>query len=459
MFAGILAFSILSSAVLAQDGPLWSDKTTGVASGSAYEAGKVYSFGIVWVNDTGGAPVISNVTFETNLTTGTTTLENITKADVTMYTTFTNDTSGVWNITFTQEQLGPVGGYVFKWYANDTADVWNSTDQWAYTIAQGTGNVSLYLDGTEGDRSYTRNQDGNITVSVNISYTVKLNVSTNFTSTYNTSGDSPLDHVTTLSYSAGKYNITGFFEGDVNYTSDSQTYWLTITTPPTTTTTTTPPYYPEAPPSPVVSTTPGKAVIYIPAIAAGSKANVTIEKTEGVDFTEITITVRNKVNFVYIKITKLDARPSEITDIPGKVYHYINIVKDEIEDDDISSAEIRFKVEKSWLSDNVVNELNIVLNRYGDGAWSELPTTKLSEDDDYVYYEAETTGLSYFAISERETAATTTTTTGLPATTTTMPPAGRGWYPYFVLAIVVLAVILYLGNRYYKFMGSIPIRS
>jgi len=40
----------------------------------------------------------------------------------------------------------------------------------------------------------------------------------------------------------------------------------------------------------------------------------------------------------------------------------------------------------------------ILLVRYHDTEWQNLTTTYLSEDDTYIYYEAETPGLSTFAV-------------------------------------------------------------
>ena len=327
------------------------------------------------------------------------------------------------------------------------------SDSDIFTVNKATTNVTLFLNGTEGNASYARHTPANITVTVNTSYTAVVNLTTNFTSTYNTFGNSPLENITTLSYSAGGYNITGFFEGDANFTSDSETYWLNITSPPTTTTTTTQPYS-SGPSSPTASATPGKVVVYIPSIAAASKARVTIEETEEVDFTEINIQVINKVNSVYITIRKLDEKPTEIIQVPGEVYHYITIVKENIEDEDISTATMKFKVEKSWITDNNIDSATVTLNRFAAGKWNKLDTTKVNEDDDYIYYEAVTPGFSYFAI-DGEIAGTVTTT--VPATTTTIGPAATTTtapieppelatetYIYIIVGIIIVAVLLVL---------------
>ncbi|MDD4249093.1 MAG: PGF-pre-PGF domain-containing protein, partial [Methanosarcina sp.] len=60
---------------------------------------------------------------------------------------------------------------------------------------------------------------------------------------------------------------------------------------------------------------------------------------------------------------------------------------------------VGFKVEKEWIEDNNVNESLITLQWYNKG-WKPLPTEKVSEDEDYVYFKAKTPGYSSFAITE-----------------------------------------------------------
>ncbi len=80
----------------------------------------------------------------------------------------------------------------------------------------------------------------------------------------------------------------------------------------------------------------------------------------------------------------------------GEVYNYLNIwvgnggyaTKENIE-----NAVICFRVEKSWVEEKNIDESSIVLNRYSEKKWNELPTTLLRNDDRYLYYTAETPGV------------------------------------------------------------------
>ncbi|MEM7825446.1 MAG: NosD domain-containing protein, partial [Candidatus Aenigmatarchaeota archaeon] len=150
-------------------------------------------------------------------------------------------------------------------------------------------------------------------------------------------------------------------------------------------------------PQTTVTTTPGKAIISIPLIAAMSKANVSIQKTEGVDFTQIVISVRNRVTSVQINITKLDAKPEEVPALVN-VYRYIRVDKKNIHDENITEVKLRFRVRKSWINSNNIRVDSITLYRF-TYTWEKLNTLKIGEDSEDIYFEASSPGLSYFAIA------------------------------------------------------------
>jgi hypothetical protein len=71
----------------------------------------------------------------------------------------------------------------------------------------------------------------------------------------------------------------------------------------------------------------------------------------------------------------------------------------------IASAKIKFKVEKSWVVSNNIDENKVFLQRYVNNAWARLTTTMVSSDSSYYYYEADSPGFSTFVITgEKKTA-------------------------------------------------------
>jgi PGF-pre-PGF domain-containing protein len=164
----------------------------------------------------------------------------------------------------------------------------------------------------------------------------------------------------------------------------------------------------------------------VSSIGAGETGTFTYTKSATLGVQEIDMEVKNDVSNVQIKIEE-SSKPADATEVigtEGKVYNYIKITKTNIGDADIDKAMIKFKVKKSWVKDNSIDSNTIALSRYADGKWNKLPTTKLPEDNDYYYYEAESPGLSVFAIiGEKVVSIETTTTqvTTIPTSVTTTP--------------------------------------
>ena len=112
----------------------------------------------------------------------------------------------------------------------------------------------------------------------------------------------------------------------------------------------------------------------------------------------------------------------------------------------LASLKIEFSVEKEFLNSNNLNQDSIKLFRLTD-KWSILPTEKLSEDNNKVYYKATSTGTSYYAIAATE-AQPITTPVAPPATgQVTEPPLIPKKSPSrsFIWIIIVLLVILIIA--------------
>ncbi|AKB17929.1 hypothetical protein MSWHS_1066 [Methanosarcina sp. WWM596] len=101
-------------------------------------------------------------------------------------------------------------------------------------------------------------------------------------------------------------------------------------------------------------------------------------------------------------VETLKEKSTLVTELPsGKVYENTNIwVGNEgtASPDNIENAVVGFKVEKTWIKLNDVDSSSVKLWKFDDGNWVELSTSQTGEDDDYVYYEADTPGFSTFSI-------------------------------------------------------------
>ncbi len=104
-----------------------------------------------------------------------------------------------------------------------------------------------------------------------------------------------------------------------------------------------------------------------------------------------------------ISFTK-DVSNAEITltttkDVPKElelVYGYFEIELNGLDEQDVDKATILYRVSPDWLEENGVSEAN--LYRYNGGTWQRI-SSDMYHEDNYIYYEAEVSELSYYAIA------------------------------------------------------------
>lgn len=134
-------------------------------------------------------------------------------------------------------------------------------------------------------------------------------------------------------------------------------------------------------------------------IAQGSDSTFTTSQTE---FTKIEFIAADKLSNVELTVNSLQNTPYTNTPLGNTAYKYLEIVKNNIQESDIQSAQITFTVDKSWLAQNSISQENIALYRYVGGAWTMLPTIIVSSEGNVVTFQATTPGFSYFAIASKE---------------------------------------------------------
>jgi PGF-pre-PGF domain-containing protein len=187
---------------------------------------------------------------------------------------------------------------------------------------------------------------------------------------------------------------------------------------------------------------------------------VTFDKTE---VSAIELKVTEAVSQATVSVQSLSALPSGVPAPASPSYSYLSISVAKSLGDKISEAKVSFKVAKSWITENEIDTGMVALNKYGEtsGSWISLPTTKKSESETEVNYEAQTTGFSIFAITGekvKETTAVPTTPTPSPVSTPEATatqtyiktpvetPAEMPKLPvlWIVFAIVVFLAVVYL---------------
>jgi PGF-pre-PGF domain-containing protein len=115
---------------------------------------------------------------------------------------------------------------------------------------------------------------------------------------------------------------------------------------------------------------------------------------------QISLLAKQVAYNVKITVETLTNKPyATMPDPVGTAYKYLKITVSNIPATAIDKATIKFRVENSWLKENDVNPASVVMSRNVGDKWEILPTHKVGYDGEYRYYEAETTGFSYFAVS------------------------------------------------------------
>ena len=178
-------------------------------------------------------------------------------------------------------------------------------------------------------------------------------------------------------------------------------------------------------PVPYVSTVT-KASRNIPVIEAGKEVATTFKD---MDVSMIALKADADASDVEVKIEKVERTP-DIPEPSGIAYTYLDIEVEYVGAAKIE-GKVEFKVAKSWIADNSIDEVTVKLNRYDEtgGNWNVLPTSKVGEDDATVFFDAQTPGFSLFGVTGEkkvEAAATPTPTTAVtvatPAATPTPSP-------------------------------------
>ncbi|MEM5778122.1 MAG: NEW3 domain-containing protein [Candidatus Aenigmatarchaeota archaeon] len=129
-----------------------------------------------------------------------------------------------------------VGKHLYVWNISNA-----NPENWTYSstsnileINKTATSVTLYLNGTNGDRYYQYGEVANLTAVLNVSQIqTPISFYTNFTGSYQLWDTDPTPsqsytNITTLSFSLGPKNVTANFTNEYNYTSSYDSHVLTI---------------------------------------------------------------------------------------------------------------------------------------------------------------------------------------------------------------------------------------
>jgi hypothetical protein len=180
--------------------PQYSNLTTMPDSPATYVPNQSYQFNATWTDNVG----IDKVLFEWDGSN----------------TTVATHAGEVW---YTSKSDLAVGTYTYRWFANDTSGNMAGTSIQNYTIGKAPATITLLLNGTDGDNTYATGKAANFTVTLNVSgKTVSL--ASDMPGWVLQNGTTPLMNYTTIEH-VGRFNMTGYFPGDENYSSSFSTHY------------------------------------------------------------------------------------------------------------------------------------------------------------------------------------------------------------------------------------------
>jgi PGF-pre-PGF domain-containing protein len=170
--------------------------------------------------------------------------------------------------------------------------------------------------------------------------------------------------------------------------------------------------------------------------------------------------VRNAVSNVSIEIQQFIKKPN-VSDAPGISYRYLNITAENLTQEDLKNATIRFRVNLSWIEENEINEEKIALQRYNttEGNWTELTTERIGKENKSFLYESVSPGFSIFAITGEvrvaptpsPVAPTLTLPTEVipPSPTPALPETPAPPFPGFEVIVAFFALLIVYIWRYF----------
>jgi len=192
-------------------------------------------------------------------------------------------------------------------------------------------------------------------------------------------------------------------------------------------------------------------------VLAGQQAEFTFT---GCGVTDISFVSGTSAGTVTGKVEVLKGLPEKVPKSPkGEVYQYMNIVIGSQffgESGTFENATINFRVPRSWLQENNIDESSLILNRYHENTWVRLSTEKTGEDNEFLYFRAETPGFSYYSVTGEKKAsvlispaatgsyadAQQTTDGKVPDATSEEEKKSPGYGAVFVVACVLSALCM-----------------
>lgn len=148
---------------------------------------------------------------------------------------------------------------------------------------------------------------------------------------------------------------------------------------------------------PAIVVTSASSVIRV---TSGSEVNYDFSDS-GTPVIEVSFDSKNDQGLVVAKVQVLSSAPEGVPTPSGNSYKMMSIdvgSEGTISLDNADNVMIHFKVSKQWIEENNIDVSTVRMTRYHDDQWNDLSTYQENEDDEYVYFYAETPGFSIYSV-------------------------------------------------------------
>ncbi|AFV25371.1 cadherin [Methanolobus psychrophilus R15] len=115
----------------------------------------------------------------------------------------------------------------------------------------------------------------------------------------------------------------------------------------------------------------------------------------------ISFDAKDNKGLVVANVQVLSSTPEGISTPSGNPYQLMSIdvgSQGTISSHNANNILIHFKVSREWIRENNIDVSTIRMTRYHDGQWNDMPTYQEREEDDHIYFYAETPGFSIFSV-------------------------------------------------------------
>jgi PGF-pre-PGF domain-containing protein len=137
---------------------------------------------------------------------------------------------------------------------------------------------------------------------------------------------------------------------------------------------------------------------------AGEKISIpfigNLGASECVPVVVVDISIVPAVDIQGIMVSAESAGIGPVTQIPGNpTAYYLDINWYWVRDAEVKDVYITFSVDEIWMKQQGIAPENLVMLRYYDNAWHEIPTKRQEYTNGRYYYVAKASGVSYFAVT------------------------------------------------------------